>query len=298
MTVNYQHYVESYRQWLETLGYSKSTVYYSPRQLSEFLQWLEQKGISELQQINPEIIQAFFKELQQRKNRRKAGTISNNYINKHVTVLKSFSRCLRELYEITLPLESDYLPLHQKPISLLTKSEIKQLFEVTENTALGLRDRAMLSIYYGCGLRRTEGVQLNVLDINTKDNVLLVRKAKNGKQRLVPFTDNTKTELFNYLHYGRPLLDKQREGHAFFLSRRGNRINGTTLFERLKSLAKNAGIEKNVGLHTLRHSIATHLLQSGMKLEYISRFLGHNSLESTQLYTHIVNEMGERNTGI
>jgi integrase/recombinase XerD len=101
----------------------------------------------------------------------------------------------------------------------------------------------MISIFYGCGLRRNEGYHLNIPDINFDRRILRVRKGKNYKERLVPFnkTDDIKLQ------------------------------------------------EKNVRLHVLRHSIATHLLQNGMELEKIARFLGHSSLESTQIYTHLVN---------
>lgn len=279
-------YISSYSQWLSTLGYSESTVYYNPVCIHWFLDYA-----GRLDSITGSHIENYINQLKTRKHRRRNGTLSNVYINKQISILRNFNKYLGEVHGKRLPLDLTQLQEYRKPITILTPKEIKQLFEVTENSALGLRDRAMLSIYYGCGLRRTEGEQLNISDINTKENVLLVRKAKNGKQRLVPFTENTKTELLNYLHYARPLLDKSMEDEAYFLSRRGSRATAGNMYCRLKSLAEKATIRKNIGLHTLRHSIATHLLQSGMKLEYISRFLGHSTLESTQLYTHIVNEL-------
>ena len=217
--------------------------------------------------------------------------VSAKYVNKNLGVLRSFNKYLGQVHGTTLPLDIDQLQTHDRPTVILTTEEVRQLYQATDSSALGLRDKAMLGIYYGCGLRRSEGEQLNIADINTKDKVLLVSKAKNFKQRLVPFTEAIKADLLNYLHYGWPLLNKGKEKEAFFISRRGDRITGGNLHIRLKQLADKAGIKKHIGLHTLRHSIATHLLQSGMELEHISRFLGHSSLESTQVYTHIVNEL-------
>ena len=98
------------------------------------------------------------------------------------------------------------------------------------------------------------------------------------------------THIYNYINYARVILTRYESEKALFIGEHGKRLTGTTLITRLQKLAKLAEINKKIGLHTLRHSIATHLLQSGMKLEFVSQFLGHSSLESTQIYTHIKSE--------
>ena len=158
---------------------------------------------------------------------------------------------------------------------------------------MGLRDRAMMAVYYGCGLRRNEGVSLDVSDVLIKEKLLYVQKGKGYRERYVPMSEAVKEDLENYIHVGRNCLltyGPQIKEQALFLSIRGKRMDGNSLIMRLKELVKVARINKSIGLHTLRHSIATHLLQSGMALENVSRFLGHQSLESTQIYTHMVNE--------
>ena len=152
-----------------------------------------------------------------------------------------------------------------------------------------MRDRALLAVYYGCGLRKSEGRQLDQSDILWERNLIYVRKGKNYKERYVPMTEKVREDLQDYQYSSRPAFPRS-EQPAFFLSQKGGRLSGCILYQRIKHLLQTAEIDKPAGLHTLRHSIATHLLQSGMKLEQISRFLGHSSLESTQVYTHIVHE--------
>jgi site-specific recombinase XerD len=173
---------------------------------------------------------------------------------------------------------------------------------------MGQRDRAIIALYYGCGLRRSEGVQLNISDIDLQRRLLFVRKAKGNKQRYVPIATKHLQDISDYIkegrewflyhhdsnqeyyskHNGKPLPKKSETvGDAFLVTHWGGRFLQPEW--RLKYLQRKAEIEKPVTLHGLRHSIATHLLQSGMEIEEIAKFLGHASLASTQIYTHIVN---------
>jgi site-specific recombinase XerD len=145
----------------------------------------------------------------------------------------------------------------------------------------------MLALYYGCGLRKNEGVNVNISDILLEKDLVLVRKGKGYKERYVPLGGQNSTDIESYLAYGRPYLVSGRKEEALLLGITGKRFGGNGAYERLQKLKLAAGIKKAIGLHTLRHSIASHLLHSGMKLEHIQRFLGHSSLESTQIYTHL-----------
>ena len=155
----------------------------------------------------------------------------------------------------------------------------------------------MLSIYYGCGLRRSEGVNLDVKDVLLKEKLVFVRSGKGNRERYVPMGASVREDLENYIYGTREKLLSCKENNesALFVSIKAKRLCGGQLLGCIHKLTQTARIQKSVGLHTLRHSIATHLLQSGMTLEEVSRFLGHSSLESTQIYTHIANE---QETGI
>ena len=148
----------------------------------------------------------------------------------------------------------------------------------------------MLELYYSCGLRRREGVQLNVKDIDLYNRRLHVKHGKGYKERIVPFTDQTASYFRDYLqNFHNRVVQKGELG--FLLNLKGKRITGQSLLIRLKKLQTQNNsqglMNKTIGLHTLRHSIATHLLHGGMELNYIQQFLGHASLESTQIYTHL-----------
>ena len=188
---------------------------------------------------------------------------------------------------------------------ILTQEEIKLLYKITSlpyepkkndkgivyHEAMQLRDRAMLSIFYGCALRRNEAYCLEINDIVFEKSVLHVRKGKGYKERMVPITKQSLEHLQNYLYDARPYFCNDKN-EAFFVTHYGKRLGGTMMLRRLQQLIQltgNATLQnKDIHLHTLRHSIATHLLQNGMKLERIKEFLGHSSLESTQIYTHFL----------
>lgn len=288
----YKNLEYGFTNWLETLGYARSTVDGSPSYIKAFFYYLEQKGIYILTEITSQIIKDYFVYLSRRKNYNKAGSLSLNSLRNNLSALKRFGKYLRETEQGNLEVEM-HLPVNKYPSKeILTQKEIKELYYATDQTILGMRDKAMLSIYYGCGLRRNEAVNLNVEDILLEKNKLIVRKGKGYKERIVPITEKIKDDLESYLKYARiDLIERNPQEKAFFVGSRGNRISGNMLYERLRQLREKAGIIKGIGLHTLRHSIATHLLQDGMDIEFVSQFLGHSSLESTQIYTHIANEV-------
>jgi site-specific recombinase XerD len=152
----------------------------------------------------------------------------------------------------------------------------------------------MLAVFYGCGLRLNEGASLAISDVIENRKLSHVRKGKRSKERLVPIAEKNHEEIRLYLDYARPLMVADIQIKSFFIdANKGKALTKQSLYVRLKKLAKKAGIKKAIGVHTLRHSIATHLLQSGMKLERIKEFLGHADLDSTQIYTHLSRELIE-----
>jgi integrase/recombinase XerD len=292
MSIEFNRLLSGYREWVRLLNFEPSTIKYSPVRLQEFLEWLQRKDCKHANQITGAHVKEYFEYLSQRKNQRTGqGALSLNYLRTYRTTLIKFTRYLREtgqpFFEVPIQLKGPVMNVK----SILTEAEIKRLYAVISNDPYGLRDRAMLAVYYGCGLRKQEGVHIEVKDILLERNMLYVRKGKGYKERYVPMAARVRTDIENYLSYGRiGLLGSKKDNGAFFIGRTGSKVLGSTLYERLQTLRRESQISKAVGLHTLRHSIATHLLQHGMKLEQIGKFLGHSSLESTQIYTHIIHE--------
>lgn len=282
----------AFGKWLQTLNFERSTVYYNPVRIREFFNWLEKQGIKAITEITKPVVLKYFDYLKERKNQTRNGKLSKNTLRTHQQSLRRFTRYLRETgqdsFEVNIQLQGSTRNIK----TIFSKEEIKSLQMACDSDFLGMRDRAMLAVYYGCGLRRNEGLNLDVNDILFNKNLVYVRKGKNYKERYVPMTEGVKEELQNYVDFARPILMKPPE-QALFLAVKGTRLGSNAIAERLQGLKEKAGINKEAGLHALRHSIATHLLQSGMELDKIKRFLGHQSIESTQIYTHIKNEQCE-----
>jgi integrase/recombinase XerD len=282
---------QGFKDWLQTLGYSPSVVYNKPIYLIEFLCFIEDSGIEKVENITNEVLKDYTQHLQTRKKQKTQGTLSNSSINARLFAIERFGEYLLKEHDLVIPIKAKRLENNPKPRIILSQQEIERLYKATESDALGLRDRAMLSLLYGCGLRSSESLNLELNDLYFERNLLHIKKTKNRIDRLVPMTESIKTDLHNYLLYARPQFVKNYKQKSFLLSRRGNRPKNDGLRFRLNKLLINSGIEKEIGLHNLRHSIATHLLQKGMKLDDIRQFLGHLSLESTQIYTHILHEI-------
>jgi len=304
---SFRYLEESFKEWLDVMGYAPSSVYAMPLQVRELLYYLEGQEINHIKDLDIKDIKAHYSKLKERANTRWGGGLSNNHLNKHIQALRKFTEYLRQVGRLQLP----ELPIRNeeadaKQIHVLTEEEVQLLFKATHKMpervphynlsiaqveAMQARDRAMLAIFYGCGLRRNEAVNVDVGDINFDRALVHVRKGKNYKERFVPISKTSLKYLQEYIYDHRPELLRGSKTDALFLSMQCKRLNGQTMWLRLKYLqhqTENADlIEKEIGLHTLRHSIATHLLQAGMQLESIARFLGHSTLESTQIYTHL-----------
>lgn len=293
---NYRLLEKGFENWLRTLNYAGSTVYSSPAYLRAFFYFLEQNHVVDLCQVDKSHIRAYITYLSRRQNRRRGGGLSVNYQTSNINALKRFARYLRETRKQNLEIAFSLVQEKETVKTILSQAEVQALYKACpvsdyrwKYAMTGLRDRAMLGVYYGCGLRRSEGLSLDITDIDLNRSLLHVRKGKGSKERFVPVSESVMQDFKTWLTVRDQYLKYPAE-QAFLLNPRGSRIGGNALLVRLKRLVDAAGINKDIGLHSLRHSIATHLLQQGMSLENVSRFLGHSSLENTQIYTHLKNE--------
>jgi integrase/recombinase XerD len=292
------HYLEAFAQWQTRLGYSPATIRSNTHRLQQFFNWLKDEQITALSQISKETIAQYQKHLHTRKNQVRGGALSSGTIDGHVVNLYLFNTYLQKHDGDVLPLEELKQPMRE-PVTrtILTQPEIKKLYEATDDSPYGYRDRAMLGLYYGCGLRLSEGLALMLDDVDIKHNYVHVKKGKGNKERYVPMNKKIRSDLVDYIHYARSwFLDNaypscRQPTSCLLLSRRGTPCQAMMLNKNLRRIVDQANVNKRISLHCLRHSVATHLLQNGLLLEQIAQFLGHSSLESTQIYTHIVNEL-------
>jgi len=273
--------INEFTGWLYQLGYSEGTQKMLPACVREFL---EQQRITDIADIEPDQVRAFYNWLQERPLKKRSGALSEMMIHHYVYALKTFFTWL----EITEQI--DYNPIsglvfkrpRQNSRHPLSTDEVGQLF----TAASGLKERAVLHLFYSCGLRRSEGEALNIADVRFGEQLLYVRAGKGAKRRVVPMPAAVTKDLETYWLQERCPYSarKVKDLDAFVLNRVGGRMSGTGYNNLFKGLAGRAGLPPAITLHHLRHSIATHLLQSGMPLEYVRDFLGHYHLETTQLY--------------
>lgn len=172
--------------------------------------------------------------------------------------------------------------------SVLTVDEVQAMLEAPLlDTVLGLRDRAVLETLYGTGLRRGECHVLDLDDVDLGGQTLTVRRSKNGFGRVLPLGNNMVAVLVRYLEKSRPVLYPHLGEKALFLSRDGLRLAYHQIAKIVNKAARDAGMKRSVGPHELRHALATHLLASGADLRMVQAMLGHESLMSTERYTHL-----------
>lgn len=312
LTLQSPHFIyleKSFKEWLSIIGYAETTVKSIPIHVHEFFYYLEQQQITQLSQVTSNKAYQFITYIKSRKSERTGTALSAASINKIILAMNLFVKYVNTTGKHILDITPRKIGNDTLERTILTQEEIKALYEGTfepqrqNSKAMGQRDRAIIAIFYGCGLRKDEGTRLNLSDIDTYKGLVFVKKAKGNKQRYVPIATKHLEDIKSYLEEGRNwfLLEhkavfyykkgtkkQNTDDEAFFLNMEGKRMNA--FYQRISFMKERAGIEKEFSTHTFRHSIATHLLQSGMPIEEIAKFLGHSSLDSTQIYTHIVNE--------
>lgn len=288
---NYQEEAENYQNYLQTLGYTKATYQARYLYLKQFFSWLECFQINQLEQVTPKNIVEYQSIIKTQKNTRTKENLSKETVYNRLRNIQSFFGYALELGKIkTNPASSFkfYSPKEQAERIIFTQNQIKELYKNCENE----QEKMILNIAYGCGLRVGEMVKLNKKDIDLQENRLIVENGKNNKRRIVPITNQIVIELKEYLE------SSQLSNKPIFLNIEGNRMQTGSFTLILKKLIDKSNFGKRfkqaelnkIGMHTLRHSIATHLLENGMKLEQVQTFLGHSNLETTQVYTHINQE--------
>ena len=282
----YLQLLNGFTEWLTRLNYAKETIRGRKRQLRIFLEWIEEKGINQLSEITQQDLEEYNEALHKR-------PIKSRTIEGYISVLKLVNEYLENYGEA--PIIKAKLTIAKdlkKERTILSKVEVNELYEVCENNPWGMRDRIIIAIYYGCGVRCTEGTRLELRDIDFSSGLLHVRKGKNYRERYVPISEGVKKELLNWIDDGQKWFAGEKT-NILIPNSRGKVTDSGSLNKRLKLLCDKSDINKNITLHCLRHSIATHLLESGMELEKIAQFLGHVGLEATQVYTRIINN-GDR----
>jgi integrase/recombinase XerD len=307
---NYKHIKNEFAVWLAALGFSHSVTYNYKNAALDFFTWLQTKNIHSIQLLNISLINNYFEYLQTRSNKRRQGALSAAHLNKNFDCIDKLLEFLQQMGMSSTPLPTNYRirqdrKAREEKIQALTQQEIKTLQNNICNTyshrSFALREKKqqelklIFALYYGCGLRRNEGVKLTVNDIDFNRRTIFIKQGKGYKDRIVPMNahvyDTLQHYIYNFRNPAMAGLAPQKLPHTCLFITGAFMLN-LSLQELKKVTVAHTPLgglgAKHITLHTLRHSIATHLLQNGMSIESIALFLGHSSLESTQVYTHLV----------
>ena len=263
-TINaYCHDIEMFREFLEEKKGSHSVTEISHHDIEDFFAQLYDLGIAASSQARIlSGLKSFYRYLIQEKVCEEDPTllVSSPSIGRHIPEVLSY----------------------EEIVSMMETIDLSQQF--------GHRNKAIIEVMYGCGLRVSEVISLNISDIYMKDEFIRV-VGKGDKERLIPIGKKTLNELMLYIRGERLHQEiKAKYSDKVFISARGTSLTRQSVFLLVKSLAEKAGIKKTISPHTLRHSFATHLLEGGADLRAVQQMLGHSSISTTEIYTHVSDE--------
>ena len=270
--------INNYLDFSENIkGLSKNTTKSYQRDLTKFSKFLEASSINQLEGIKEEMCSAWIADLFQK-------NVSARSIQRHISSAKGFFNYLKKISLVTdspfelinSPKSPNHLP------NILSPEEVSQLLNFKPKNAQEKRDLAIIELIYSSGLRVSEAVNSNINDFEDNKNFLRVL-GKGSKTRLVPVGRYAQTAINDWIIERDKLLSKD---DALFINLRGNRITTRSVQERIKNIALMQGLPP-VNPHMLRHSFATHLLESSGDLRSIQELLGHSSLSTTQIYTRL-----------
>jgi integrase/recombinase XerD len=299
-TEHYKRIHEQYIRWLDILGFSQATIAGFILNVKDFFEYLEDNNILSIRDLTQKHILIYFEYLQTRPNKLYKGTgLSATHLNHNFDAINKLCQFLHHAgwESAPIPVNKRLKINHEeqlRKIQPFTQDEIRELYsdidKTFENLPFEIRERRheqlklVFALFYGCGLRMSEGMKLTVKDINFDRRTVFVHQGKYYKDRIVPMGEGVFRIVENYVYnFRKRALTKH---NRLF-------INAPVMLRRsldeLKNVCKNPEIQdKRLTLHILRHTIATHLLQNGVSIENIAKFLGHTSLASTQIYTHLI----------
>ncbi len=249
---------------LKMKGYSPRTVEVYQHCLKAYKQYFRDKNLADLTQedVQEYLIQLIHK------------NYSRSTQNQHINAIKFYNEKVlgreKTYYWLDRPKKEIKLPV------VLSKTEVSDFFNQVQN----LKHRSIIALLYSCGLRVSELINLKISDIDSKRMQVAIRSAKGNKDRYVPLDVKVLALLRVYYQHYKPV-------HFLFNGQESTKYSSTSIRAIIRDASIKAGIRKNVTPHTLRHSYATHLLESGTDLRYIQVLLGHNSVKTTEVYTHV-----------
>ena len=291
----FEKYVLYFEEYLKISNYSESTIFNYKMYLNEFVLFIEKyyPRIQTLQKITKDIIIDYQNNLVEQKNRKGEPLSNSTKIFKLKSIKKFFLYLVKNDYLLNDPSSAITMPKQERKLirNVLTEKEVFELLANSKLTnPISIRNRAIIELFYGCGIRTSELCNLRIEDVDLQEQTVTVVKGKGGKSRLIPIGQYSCYYIKLYLKKARNKLLKyqKKDPGKLFLSYRGKPFNKTSINKNvIRQVLRNVNIKKHVSCYTFRHSVATHLLKNNVDIMYIAQLLGHSSLKTTQQYLKI-----------
>ncbi|MDA0840437.1 MAG: site-specific tyrosine recombinase XerD [Planctomycetota bacterium] len=279
----YQDIVAAFLDYMTVeCGLARNTIFAYARDLKKFCACMDEQEIRSPRRITTRHLMNYLMSLRD-------GGLAANSSARNLVAVRMFFKFMMAEGEITENVASviESPKLWKRLPNYLTEEEIDRLLNAPDiNTPIGIRDRAILETFYACGARVSEVASLTVDSVQLEMRYVKCY-GKGSKERIVPLGRPAAQWIRFYLETVRPDLARASESNQLFLNKRGRGMHRNTLWALVKHYVEEARIRKNVSPHTLRHSFATHLLENGADLRAVQELLGHVSIVTTQIYTHV-----------
>ena len=263
---------------------SSNTIYNYKKDLESYLAFLKKKNITDLDSVNEKNIYEYLKELREK-------DLATKTVSRHLTTIRELHKYSIKMGHLSKDVTENIMSIKIEKYlpTVLKDSEVDEILDVDLTNTFKYRDKALLELMYGAGLRVSELVNLNVYSVDLENDIILV-EGKGSKERIVPLNPYAKEAIINYLERRSSLL-KTKNGNTdkLFLNNHGKGISRQGFNLILKKILEEKNIKTHATPHTLRHTFATDLLNNGADLKSIQELLGHSDISTTSIYTHIVN---------
>jgi integrase/recombinase XerD len=283
-------YRERFIEWLGVMNYSVRTAEHRARHINYFMVWAAERGLTKPREITKQILERYQRYLYHyRKDN--GEPLSTGSQRSRVASLRAFFSHLSKnnhiLYnpaaDLDLPRQEKRLPKH-----VLTIDEVETILNVADVTKpLGVRDRAILEVFYSTGIRRSELINLRLFDLDSERGTLMVRLGKGNKDRMVPIGERAIAWIDKYRYDVRPEYVPSPDPETLFLTHKGEAFSPARMTQMVRRYVNKADIGKSGSCHLFRHAMATQMLENGADIRYLQEMLGHAKVDTTQIYTQV-----------
>jgi integrase/recombinase XerD len=282
--------LEEHLEWLLVKNYSEDTADHARWSIGDFIRWAEQRGMQHPMEITRPILESYQRYLYYYRQKNGQPLTFRTQHSRLTPVRRWFRWLVRNNHILHNPASDLDLPRMEKriPRTIFTAGEVEHVMVVPDiTTPVGLRDRAILEVFYSTGIRRKELVRLRLYDVDRERATLTIRQGKGQKDRMIPIGERALAWVGKYLREARPQLAVEPDDATLFLTQYGEPFHPDAMSNLTRDLIAQANLGKSGSCHTFRHTMATLMLEGGANLRYIQQMLGHAEISTTEIYTHV-----------